>query len=140
MVLIAKPHGLFTSRSAVFYTREHFLTLSPLPSSLFRFLPPCLCALTLRREDSRAGSLTAERKGHPSTWQVPSHLRLCRSKVTLSVSPSGWQTASAGRGVLVLRSLSKIYDLLNALLPFALAQISPCISTRVPSCWALCSN
>lgn len=40
MVLIAKPHGLFTSRSAVFCTREHFLMLSLLPSSLFLFLPP----------------------------------------------------------------------------------------------------
>lgn len=71
-------------------------------------------------------------RGNLSSKQVPSHLRLCRSKLTLSVSPRSWQTASAGHGILVLRSLSKIYDLLNGSLPLALAQISLASALELP--------
>lgn len=132
--------GCFTSSSAVFCTSKRTL-LNAVSSSLFLFLPPYLHALTLAAASTQHAAQHKGRvRGNVSSRRVPSHLRLCRWKLTLSVSPRSWQTASAGHGVLVLRSLSKIYDLINGLLPFALAQISPCISAGVASCWAHCSN
>lgn len=115
---------------------EHFLLLSLHPSSLFLFLPPCPHALTLPQGSllhwvSYAAQHKGRVRGNLSSSRVPNHLKLCRSKLTLLASPRSWQTASAGHGVLVLRSLSKIYDLLNGLLPFALAQISP-----LHQCWS----
>lgn len=145
MVFIAWPQNCFTSRRTFFFFLHEriinvfFPSLTRVPLSCLS-TPHAHSSIGKTHSSLDAAQYKESVRRNLSSRQVPSHLRLRRSNVRLWVSPRNWQAASTGHGVLVLSSLSKIYDLLNGFLPFALAQISPSISPKVALCWARCRN